>query len=280
MKTGRIVALLLLLASLLVLLLPAPILAQEEPSIELEPKYRKLEAASPGANFEFEVTLRYLGSEAREFDLSASAPQNWSVFIKPSYGEQRIGSIRLEPFTSEKVKISASPPFFVMPEPGEYEISLEVSSGELSNSIDLTAVITATYSLALAPVEERLNTTATAGKDNFFAIVIGNGGSGTIENIKFSSRKPDGWSIEFTPEKIDELTAGSFQTIDVNIKPAPKTIAGDYEITLVSDAKQTVENIKIRVTVETPTIWGWVGIAIIVVVIAGVIAVFWRFSRR
>ncbi len=282
MRIGRIVCLCLLLVSLLALFLPVPVLAQDEgEKIEMEPKYGKLEAAAPGASFEFEVTLKYEGTEAREFDLSATAPSGWSVYVKPSYGEQRIGSIRLKPFSStESVKVAASPPFFLIPEPGEYEITLEASSGNISGSIDLKAVITATYFLDLAPTEERLNTTVTAGKDNFFSIVIQNTGSGTIENVKFSSSKPSGWSIKFTPEEIDELPAGSFQTIDVNIKPDAKTIAGDYEITMAADAKQTLEDIKIRVTVETPTIWGWVGIGIILVVIAGVTAIFMRFSRR
>ena len=46
----------------------------------------------------------------------------------------------------------------------------------------------------------------------------------------------------------------------------------------VSD--QTSGNIEVRVTVETPTVWGWVGIIIILAVIAGVIFIFMRFSRR
>ncbi len=283
MKIGRIVCFWLLLASLLALFSPSPVLAQdEEEKIELEPTYRKLEATAPGASFEFEVKLNFQGNEARDFDLLATGPEGWSIYVKPSYGEQRIGSIRLEPFASapQRIKVAASPPLFIIPEPGEYEITMEASSGNISGSINLTAVITATYSLGVVPTEERYNTTATAGKDNFFSIVVGNSGSGTIENVKFSSRKPEGWSIEFSPEKIDKLSAGSFQTIDVNIKPAPKAIAGDYQINLAADAKQTLESIDVRVTVETPTIWGWVGIGIILVVIAGVIAIFMRFSRR
>ena len=282
MKIGRIVCLYILLASLFALFQPGLVLAQEEAKIELEPTYRKLEATAPGASFEFEVKLRYQGDEAREFDLSASGPQDWLTYVKPGFGEQRIGSIRLDPFatTPERVKVVAIPPPFLIPEPGEHKVTLEAISGNISDSIDFTAVITATYTVNLTPTTERYDTKATAGKDNVFSVVIQNTGSGTIENVKFSSIKPDGWSIEFTPEQIDELSATAFQTIDVNIKPAPKAIAGDYQITLAADAKQVQKKIDIRVAVETPTIWGWVGVGIILVVIAGVIFVFMRFSRR
>ena len=283
MKIKRVVCFFVLMVSLLCLLAPAAVLAQEmEEQVSIEPTYRKLEATSPGASFEYEVALKYIGLEARDFDLAVTGPQDWTVYVKPQYGEQRIGSIRLEPFSASgnKVKVVAFPPLFLIPEPGEYSVTLEASAGDITDSVDLTAIITDTYALAVSPVEERLNTTATAGEDNIYSILVENSGSGALENIKLSSKKPSGWEIEFTPEEIDNLSTGGFQTIDVNIKPDPKTIAGDYEITLVADAKQATESIKVRVTVETPTVWGWVGVGIILVVVAGVIAVFVRFSRR
>ena len=127
---------------------------------------------------------------------------------------------------------------------------------------------------------ERLNTTATAGKDNFFSIEVLNLGTDAIENINFSSTKPSGWTIEFSPDKIDSLSALKSQTVDVNIQPPTETIAGDYMITLRASGEQASESIEVRVTVETPTIWGWVGVGIIVLVIAGLAYIFMRFSRR
>ena len=76
-------------------------------------------------------------------------------------------------------------------------------------------------------------------------------------------------------EAIDE------QSIDVNIKPPPKAVAGDYMISLRASGKQTsAGEISIRVTVETPTIWGWVGVVIILIVVIGLVVIFMRFSRR
>jgi uncharacterized repeat protein (TIGR01451 family) len=283
MRIVRLAGLCLLLASLLTLLPSGLILAQdEEEKIELVPAYSKLEATYPGASFEFDVELPYQGSKGREFDLSASVPQGWSVSITPSFGTQNIRSIRLEPNQEypDSVTVTTGPSIYTIPEPREYEITLEAVSGDLQASVALTAVITATYSLDLTSATELLNTTATVGKENFYSIVVRNTGSGTIENIKFSSSKPTNWAVEFYPEDIDELLPGQYQTIEVNIKPAPKAIAGDYEVILIADAKQTGENLDIRVTVQTPTIWGWVGIVIILVVIAGVTFIFLRFSRR
>jgi len=168
-----------------------------------------------------------------------------------------------------------------LPEPGEYKITLEAISGEVKGSVEFKAVITAKYILCVVPAAERYNTDATAGEDNFFSISVGNLGTAAINDIKLSSTGPEGWQIEFSPDKVDLIVAIAEQTIDVNIKPPSKTIAGDYVISLRASGKQTSSGeINIRVTVETPTIWGWVGVGIILVVVAGLVVIFLRFSRR
>jgi uncharacterized membrane protein len=286
MKIRMICGLCLLLVSLLVVFPPAAVLAQDETpppeKIELTTSYTKLEGTA-GASFEFEITLNYQGTEARLFNLSAIGPKDWTTYITPSYPKDKmILDIRLEAGATydNKINVHTAPSFWLVPEPGEYQITVEASSGEVKGTIDLTAVVTASYQMSLTTADERLNTTATAGKDNFFSVVVTNTGSAAIDNITFSSSKPSGWTIDFNPTKIDSLNADGSQTIEVNIKPPSKTIAGDYQITLTASGKQISDDIDIRVTVETPTVWGWVGVGIIVLVVAGLAFVFMRFSRR
>ena len=290
MKVRMICGLCLLLVSLLVVFPPAAVLAQGETpppeTIQLAADYSKLEGTS-GTSFQFTVSLNYQGAAARTFDLVATGPQDWTTYITPTYPETtQILNIRLEPvqpgqtYGVTKIEVNTAPPSWLMPEPGEYQITLEATSGDVKGTVQLTAVVTATYIMSLSTPDGRLNTTATAGKDNYFSVAIANGGSAAINNVTFSSDKPSGWTIDFNPDKIDSLDAGSTQTIDVNIKPPAKTIAGDYQITLTANGKQTQDHIDIRVTVETPTVWGWVGVIIIVLVVAGLAYVFMRFSRR
>ena len=80
---------------------------------------------------------------------------------------------------------------------------------------------------------------------------------------------------------MDTLKTSDPQSVDVNIKPPPKTVAGDYMITInVSGKEATADKMDIRVTVKTPTIWGWVGVIVIVIVVAGLFVIFMRFGRR
>jgi uncharacterized membrane protein len=280
----------LLLAGLLVFSPATAVLAQDETpaeTITLTATYSKLEALA-GADFEFEVNLEYAGgTEARTFDLIATGPQDWTVYVTPTYPtDKQILDILLEPVQPyqtgpvTKVLIHVSPPYWLLPEPGDYPVTLEVASGDLSATINLTAVVTASYKMSITTPDGRLNTTATAGRDNYFTIEIQNTGSAAVDDINFSSTKPSGWTIDFSPEDLGSVAALDSQTVEVNIKPPDKTIAGDYQITLTAKGKQVSQDLDIRVSVETPTIWGWVGVGIIIVVIAGLVYVFMRFSRR
>jgi len=263
---------------------PTPTLISEvEDTIELTATHTKLEEIS-GGTFEFEVKLSYAGLEDRFFDLEATGPKDWFIAITPSYPkDKRIRNIRLDGgrIAIETIAVQASLPFYLRPEPGDYTIAVTATSGELIGAIDLTAVITAKYELGLTPTNELYNTKVTSGKDNPFSTRLTNLGTAAIDDITFSSDKPQGWIIEYSPEEVNTLAAGESNEISINIKPNAKAISGDYAISIrAASEKATAQSLEIRVTVETPTIWGWTGVGIILVVIAGLAVVIMRFSRR
>ena len=95
-----------------------------------------------------------------------------------------------------------------------------------------------------------------------------------------SSTEPEGWRVSFDQDKIESMEAEEKIEIDVTINPPEKTIAGDYMLTFGASSENSNDSFDLRVTVETPTIWGIVGIGIIVVVIIGVAVIFARLGRR
>ena len=110
---------------------------------------------------------------------------------------------------------------------------------------------------------------------------MANTGTEDINKITFTSSKPSGWTITFNPDKIDSLAPGMAKEVDVAIEPPSKTIAGDYMINLKAiSTDMSPRDIELRVTALTPTIWGWVGVIIVLVVIAGLGVIFRRLGRR
>jgi uncharacterized membrane protein len=290
MKMARLISFLIVLVmTLSIFCLPGVALAQDETptpadNITMSTQYPKIDAIATGT-FQFSVELNYKGTKDRIFDLNATVPQGWDVFITPQYdASKRISSISLKSSysgISETLQVTTTPPSWPLSDPGEYKIKLQAVADNVEGSINLIAKVTAKYVLTAAPANQYYNTTVKAGQDNTFSVKVTNTGTATIENIAFSSDKPEGWEVSPKPDKIDLLETQNEKAVDFNIKPPPKTVSGDYMITLTVSGKQaSAERMSIRVTVETPSVWGWVGVIIIVIVVVGLIVIFMRFGRR
>jgi len=278
----------------LILALPGALFGQEtseettETTVDIEEEitfdvvYPKLNAKA-GNNYEFKFDVTYAGDEEATFDIIAEAPEDWYVAVTPSYEQSEITAIKMQPGKKESLKAVVYPPVLKeQQQPGDYEIKVKFSNEDLKLEEEtvFTATITSVFEIDLNAKYGVLNTNATAGKSNPFIFVLKNTGSDTIENITFKSDAPQKWIVKFTPEKIDKLAADESKDIEVNITPPEKTIAGDYMLNFSVNSSDASDNADIRVTVETPSIWGWIGIAVIVIVVVGVAVIFARLGRR
>ncbi len=256
-----------------------------QPTLTLDSKYPVLTNDS-GQSFTFGVDIKYAGNDKKTFNISATPPPGWSATTTAGYPETQVSAVQISPVdintpSTESVKVNLIPNQGKLPDPGDYTVTLKVSSGSLTQSIDLKATVKAKYSFTMTTETGNLNTQATAGKENHFSVSLINTGSAPIDKLSFTSTKPDGWIINFKPDKVDSLGSGQTTQVDVVITPPEgKTIAGDYIINLKSDNGTVSKDMDVRVTVLTPTIWGWVGIIIIVVVIAGLAVLFMKLGRR
>lgn len=261
---------------------------QEEPPpeqpIAFTSKFPTLEGIATDI-FEFEVFIKpsteeYLG----KYDFTVTTPPGWEASVWGSYPQKRVSSIDFtgEQVHSETVDVKAFAEPGKKPEPGEYTITLEMNweEGDIKSSLDLTAVVIASYDFIMITESGRLNAQVETGKDNHVAILLVNTGTAAIEDVTLSAATPEGWSITFDPKEIDSLEPDLEREIDVVVRPPKKTIAGDYLITLNADSERGADSLQLRVTVLTSTLWGWAGIGITAGVIAGLVIMFRRLGRR
>ena len=265
----------------------APFQASSAEKITLSCQYPSISSPA-NSSFSYSVDLLYTGGkESRLFDLQVRVPDGFTYSIIPSYGSSgQITAIRLDPSKTypDSITVNVRPDAWRNILPGEYAITLAASSGDIKGSIDLKAIVTASYGLGLKTSTGLLNTKATSGSDNYLNITVANTGTADLEKISFSSKTsaPSGWNITFDPSEIDLLAAGDTREVQVDIKPAKKTISGDYLVTISAEpqSKSAIGSFDLRVTVLTPTIWGWIGVAIVILVIAGLAYMFVRLGRR
>ena len=121
----------------------------------------------------------------------------------------------------------------------------------------------------------------TPGEENILYLEIRNTGYKPITDIRLSSDGPEDWVIRFKPMSIDYLGARSFQTVDVNIKPASNAARGRYQVNLIAKTNETRKIISASLRVETVnSLWLWVGVAVAALAVAGFVIVYRRFGRQ
>lgn len=119
------------------------------------------------------------------------------------------------------------------------------------------------------------------GEDNALFMEVRNNGDKEITNIKFDSDKPEGWVVEFKPGSINYLSAGSSQTIDINVIPGRDISRGEYNLTIIAEATETRTATSTMLRVKKgSSFWPWVGGGVVALVIAGFIVIFRRFGRE
>jgi uncharacterized membrane protein len=79
---------------------------------------------------------------------------------------------------------------------------------------------------------------------------------------------------------VEEIPPGQVVTVTAHITPSGNAVAGDYMVTLSASTEDADESIDVRVTVETPLLWGLLGVLLIVGTLAGLVWVFRRYGRR
>jgi len=233
------------------------------------------------AKFEFSLEIENKLDKDSIFNLTAKGPENWDINFKPAYEQKFISSVRLKADQSQTVAVSVKP--YPLAEPGKYTIKVKASSPVAKAESTLTVILTGTYKLDVGTPNGLLSLNALRGKTANFSIYVKNMGSAILNNITFLSFKPENWKVTFKPERIDALAPEELKQVEVLITPSDQALVGDYSLTLRAEAgkpPKADKSIELRATVRASAFWGWIGIGIILLVLAGLVFLFIRLGRR
>jgi uncharacterized membrane protein len=230
------------------------------------------------SRFEFSLEVMNKGDMERTFNLAAAGPEKWEINFKPAYEQKQISSIRVKEGQSQTVAVEVTP--IPNAASGEYPVLVRISSGDSKAEVKLTVNLTGTYKLDAGTPNGILSLEALAGKPVTFSLFVRNNGSAVNRNISFSSFKPENWEATFKPEKLEALAPGEMKQIEVTITPGRQSLVGDYSVGIMTTGEKSDKTVEMRVTVKASSAWGWIGIGIILLVIAGLSFLFVKMGRR
>ena len=207
----------------------------------------------------------------------------WEINFLPSFGAERlISSISVNDALSERVDVRVTPPRSA--EPGDYYVPVVVQDEAGSTVAPAVAILQISLrgrgQLITSTDTGLLNIDATAGEAASTKLRLTNFGTADMEGITLLADAPQGWEVTFESSDVPTLPVNNQIDMPVTVIPAGDAIPGDYLVTLRANHIDANDTLELRVTVAQSTIWGWLGIVLVILVIGGLGALFWRLGRR
>ncbi len=230
------------------------------------------------SSFSFTLTVANDADQDRTVNFDTTVPEAWQVTIKPSYQSTQVSSISLKANATQNIDVAVTPPRTAPA--GEYPVLVKASAGSDTAQLPLKIVIVGKPSVSLNTASGQLNAQAATDAPAKMALVVKNDGTEPLQGLALSASTPDGWQVTFSPDKIEDLPPNQTSQVNATIQPGNQALAGDYMVTVTASAGSVSDHKDIRVTVETPTTWGWAAVGAIAVVVFGLGFIFWRYSRR
>ena len=230
------------------------------------------------SSFEFSLEVNNKSDGDRTVNLAAETPKGWDVNIKPAYEPKQITSLRIRSGSSQTVALEVKPPRDT--EAGEYPLLFRAFTEKSQGEARLRVILTGIYKLDATTPTGRLSLDAVAGRPSTTTLLVRNAGSALNRNIKLSAFAPESWKVEFAPETVGALGPGALQQVEARITPAAQALVGDYSVAISADGEKSGKTLEMRVTVRAASMWGWLGVGIIAVVIGGLGGLFTWLGRR
>lgn len=251
--------------------------AQEVGESSFEVEYPSQEGDSD-TQFSFDATLINNMLSTQSYSFSANAPTGWQVSFMPADESTKVAGLDVEARKTQGLDIIVTPPENV--EAGEYTITCTATSAAEKMSVELKVTITGSYAMEMSTPSGRLSLDAYANKESAVQVTLTNTGNTALTNVNLTSSAPSDWNVRYETETIDVIEAGATVETTAYITPGEEAMSGDYVTTLKASSGTASDQIELRITVKTETVWGVTGVVIIVLLAVALAAIMRKYGRR
>lgn len=216
------------------------------------------------------------GTDALALLSIESTPNNWdTVFITD---DVKVSSVLVGSGESSTLDFKVEPPNSV--ETGEYALTVVVETSEgFKELIPLKISVEGSYNLELEL--STLYTTTRIGDSVGFSAQVTNMGATPVTTLYLDFVLPEDWEASLSPVQVSSLDPRESVRFNIIAETTSSTEAGDYLLTIQAISDQlSSEELDIRITAQASTTWGYIGLGLAGVFVAGAYLLFKRFKRR
>jgi uncharacterized membrane protein len=258
------------------------VVAQGAPVVKLHTDSPYLDAYA-GQAVSFPVDVKNVGDANGIISINLKGlPSGYSWMAKDSSGNV-LSKLYLKAGEDKNLKIVVSTP--PLAEPSVLSFALEANSSNSYDNLSLSLGILGSYSINY--VTQSFYVESTAGSTTTFQVQVQNTGYSTLTNVKINlANIPSSFDVQVDPNLVLLLKPQDTATFTITITTTADVSAGDYYITLglTADqltADQTSSLVRaLHVYVKQSSIAVYVGVGIVLVVLAALIIVYRKYGRR
>jgi uncharacterized membrane protein len=240
---------------------------------------------SSDSPFTFDLTLQNGSAEDKTVSATATTTSaGWTITTK--LAQANAASTIVKAGSSTTITVTATPPDGAPA--GHTDVDVTVNAGSKPITGKLGIDITGTFSLEMSTPNQVISARGPAGSGTTQQVIVKNTGTGELKNVKLTSSAPTKWTVTWdaADNTIPSIPPNQQVTVTATIVPTSEAVTGDYKVTL-SAASEAAEgataatgDLAMTFTVETSPLWLLAGVALIVVILAGLLYVFRTYGRR
>ncbi len=235
---------------------------------------------SLGGSADFSLGIENVQSTDNDYTLAVNGlPAGWSYAFKASAQSSSQLAEVIVPASSTKNLVLEITPLTTATE-GDYNFTA-VITGPDGVSITRELVLRLKGSVSMTAASDTYSYDAQPGKTFTIPVYVTNSGKGqALTDVQLSVSAPSGWTVTTSPDQYAGIKAGETQAFTVSVVPPANIVAGDYEVDVdvASDQQSTTKTY--RITVTTSSVIPYIGGAIVLVIVGGLVFMYRKYGRR
>jgi uncharacterized membrane protein len=237
--------------------------------------------ASVGGTIYYDVSLQNLQPENSDYKLSVTGlPEGWYYRYVSARGSTEEMAEAIVPASGTKnIALQIVPPLSA--QVGDYSFAAVVTTPDGVNiTEDLMLKLKGSVSMSVT-TDQLAYSTSPGQSFDIRVYVTNNGQGGSLTNVYPNVEAPSGWTVNVTPATVNSIKPGETQIYTVSVLPPANIVPNVYAVNIaVKSDQSTSSTSNYQITITTSSIIPYLGGALVLVVIGGLVLMYRKYGRR
>jgi uncharacterized membrane protein len=235
---------------------------------------------SIGSSADYTLLLENVQGQDNEYRLSVDGlPDGWYYKFKESaQSASELAEVIVSASSIKSLILQITP--LLSATEGDYNFTAIVTTPD-GNEITKDLTLRLKGSVSMSAASDTYAYDAKPGESFNIPVYVTNNGKGqALTGVYLDVSAPSGWTVSTSPTQYNSIKAGETQLFTISLVPPANIVASDYqvEVNVVSDQQKTTETY--RITVSTSSIVPYIGGAIVLVIVGGLVLMYRKYGRR